>query len=109
MATLYSRINEAEIRTDREKLIDELAANSPNLSETAKAEAFENSEEWDYLDKLEVQSYQWAAEQADYPLNSPVSGLLREPDRQCLMDNYGLPDEVIDLFGTSREGYIAKA
>lgn len=109
MTTLYSRINEAELRTDREQLIDELAAKSPYLSETAKAEAFENSEEWDYLDKLEVQSYQWAAEQADYLLNSPVSGLLSEPARQCLREDYGLPDEVIDLFGTSREGYIAKA
>lgn len=105
-ADIFYRLSRAEIQTPREKLIDELSKRSPYLEsiEENKIAGY-----WNAVDRLEFESEEWAKDLADYLLKPPVDGLLSESARQCLREDYGLPDEAIDLFGTSREGYTARA
>jgi len=103
---IFYRLSRVEFQTPREKLIDELSQRSPYLE---SIEENKTAGYWNEVDRLEFESEQWAKDLAGYLLKPPVDGLLSESARQCLREDYGLPDEAIDLLGTSREGYTARA
>jgi hypothetical protein len=105
-ADIFYRLSKVEFQTPREKLIDELSKISPYLE---SIEANKIAGYWNEVDRLELESEEWAKDLADYLLKPTVDGLLSESARQCLREDNGLPDEAIDFFGTSREGYTARA